>query len=155
MKKPTLEEVKEHFKNAKVVMDYYGDSIKVKDLNKIYQNRHLNYLYRNQDYNSTYLWNEDYGYAKIIEYKKEKNIDVVYEEIKPKHYELNVVSRKTGKTLICDYLDIANAMNLSIEQFLALRYMRVKGDVNKQINDTEKGIESLKAHRDKLTINKT
>ena len=151
-KTPTLEEVREYFKNASFVVDKYNETIKIKKLKKIYVNKNNNFLYMNVKNNHTYLWCKEYGYAEILKHKEEKNIDVVYEEIKPKHYELNIVSRKTGENLVCDYLDIANAMNLSIEQFLALRYMRVKGDENKQINDTDKGIESLKAHKEKLLL---
>lgn len=68
------------------------------------------------------------------------------EEIKPKHYMVNIQNRKTKESVECDYIDIAEALDLSNTQFLTLRYMRKKGDLTKQINDTEKGIESLTAY---------
>ena len=71
------------------------------------------------------------------------------EEIKPKHYKLTVTN-KEGEAIQCDYFDIGNALGLTLEQFTALRYFRVKGDLNKQINDTEKAIECLKRHINKL-----
>lgn len=71
------------------------------------------------------------------------------EETKPKHYKLTVTNYK-GDSIQCDYFDIGNALDLSLEQFTALRYFRVKGDVNKQINDTQKAIECLNRHINQL-----
>ena len=73
------------------------------------------------------------------------------EEINPKHYSVKITNAK-NETIECDFFDIANALNLSLEQCTALRYFRVKGNVAKQINDTEKGIKCLKRHIDKLKI---
>lgn len=73
------------------------------------------------------------------------------EEIKPKHYQIEVKDRLSGDSINCDYFDIGNALNLPIEWFTALRYSRIKGDINKQINDTDKAIECLKAYRDRLS----
>lgn len=72
------------------------------------------------------------------------------EAIKPQHYQTKVVNRKNGKSVKCDYFDIGNALNLSLEWFTALRYSLIKGDVDKQINDTKKAIECLHSHIDNL-----
>ena len=72
------------------------------------------------------------------------------EDIKPNHYKVKVINRVNKESIECDYFDIGNALNLPIEWFTALRYSRIKGDTNKQINDTEKAIECLKAYLDKL-----
>jgi len=71
------------------------------------------------------------------------------EAIAPNYYDINITNAK-GETINCDVFDIANAMNLSLEQFNTLKYFRVKGNVEKQINDTEKGIKCLERHIDRL-----
>ena len=68
--------------------------------------------------------------------------------IKPSHYKIEI------KGVECDYFDIGNALDLSLEQFTALRYFRKKGDVDKQIEDTKKCIECLKRHLEKLEKSK-
>lgn len=72
------------------------------------------------------------------------------EETKPNHYKIKITDRKTNESIKCDYFDIGNALDLSLEQFTALRYFRKKGGIEKQINDTEKAIECLKAHIENL-----
>lgn len=54
--------------------------------------------------------------------------------INPKHYAFNI------KGTPCDLFDIGNAMDLSKEQFTALRYFRKKEN---QIEDTKKAIKCL------------
>lgn len=74
------------------------------------------------------------------------------EAIKPKHYNIKIKD-KNGNFINCDFFDIANGLDLSLEQFTALRYFRKKGGVDKQINDTEKAIQCLERHLDKLKLN--
>lgn len=66
------------------------------------------------------------------------------DKINPKHYDLILDGKKY------DYFDIGEAMNLSREQFTALRYLRIKGDKNKQIEDTKKAIKCLQRFIDRL-----
>ena len=75
------------------------------------------------------------------------------ESTKPKHYKIKIGNR-LGQSIECDYFDIGYALGLSLEQFTALRYFRKKGDVEKQLNDTEKAIECLEAHIKRLKCKK-
>lgn len=76
--KPTIEEVKEHFKDARIVkalngreviyntnirkgLHYWGNGVWVDDINEEGEN------------NSGEIWNNKQGYAKIVRYKKHKN----------------------------------------------------------------------------------
>jgi hypothetical protein len=147
----TLEEVKEHFKNAKTVKCLEDGRTYLINVKKI---EDIRYGYRCKDLflsNNIMLFDKDTNeFAEIIEYKDEvEDINVEAEEIEPKHY-LYTIKNKEGEYIECDLFDIANAMNLSNEQFTALRYFRKKGDVNKQINDTDKAIQCLKRHNDNL-----
>lgn len=47
------------------------------------------------------------------------------------------------KGIEVDVIDIATAMNLPFTLALALKYFRIKGDKQKQINDLEKAIECI------------
>ena len=89
--------------------------------------------------------------GQIIKCNKETG-RLVVEEIEPKHYEV-LISNKKNESINCDFFDIGNALNLSLEQFTAFRYLRVKGDIHKQINDTEKAIKCLQRYLDKLIKN--
>lgn len=65
MKKPTLEEVKEYFKNAKKVRCLFDGK------NENYHNKETNFW--NKEYwcgNNLKLWDDIKGYAKIISYKE-------------------------------------------------------------------------------------
>lgn len=67
--KPTLEEVKEYFKNAEIVKEICYKEIEFKvDLDNIYLSDFGNYVQRNSN---LYLWSEA-GYAKILTYKEQK-----------------------------------------------------------------------------------
>ena len=69
MKTPTLEEVKEYFKDALEVKDYSGSSIKVIDLTGIKLSKFGNYLDCSVKNNFTYFWCSEHGYAEITKYK--------------------------------------------------------------------------------------
>lgn len=55
------------------------------------------------------------------------------EETKPDYYKYIFPDGN-----VWDVIDIVRAMNLPFTLGLALKYFRVKGDVNKRINDLEK-----------------
>ena len=71
------------------------------------------------------------------------------ESTKPEYYKIKI-RNSNNESILCDVFDISHAMNLSLEQFMTLKYFRVKGDILKQINDTEKAIECLKRHLSRL-----
>jgi len=88
MKKPTLEEVKEYFKNVKEVIPV-GDTKKVNITKKIKEDIHEwnGYFWIDLDYSvykgiSVLLWDADsYEYAKILTYK-EKTFSITESQIK-------------------------------------------------------------------------
>lgn len=72
MKTPTLEEIKEYFKNAKEVKDRYDDTIF--ELSEIIEG-HCKNTYMDKNSLNT-VWSKSRGYAEIISYK----------DTKPQHY---------------------------------------------------------------------
>jgi len=79
MGKPTIEEVREHFKNAKIVRCVH-DSELLSDTKKICFSGHYYYVGDNttldeSDY--TVLWSRYKGYAEIVEYKTEAKDDLI------------------------------------------------------------------------------
>lgn len=84
MKTPTLEEVKEYFKDALEVKDYSGSSIKVIDLTGIKLSKFGNYLDCSVKNNFTYFWCSEHGYAEITKYKSTNKV----KNPNAKHYEL-------------------------------------------------------------------
>jgi len=72
MKTPTLEEVKEYFKDAEVVMEicYLKKEFKI-DFSIVKLSPFGNYV---QGDKNLYLWSKEKGYAKIISYKNEYKI---------------------------------------------------------------------------------
>lgn len=60
------------------------------------------------------------------------------ESVKPEYYQIIIKGNKV------DVFDIARAMNLPFTLSSALKYFRVKGDKDKQINDLQKAIECIK-----------
>jgi hypothetical protein len=70
MKTPTLEEVKEYFKNAKVVRSVFKNlacEVNTKDIFREYDGTY----YYEDDLNYIYLWTKDKGFAGIISFKQE------------------------------------------------------------------------------------
>ena len=68
----------------------------------------------------------------------------------PDRYKVQIKNRKTKAVLECDFTDIANSLNLSINKANAFKYLRIKGDVAKEISDLKKSINSLQAEIDRL-----
>lgn len=70
--KPSLKEVKEYFKDAKIVRDRHGDET-IYDKNKIDNSFHYNiFTDHNEKEPDVILWGENQGYAEILTYKKPK-----------------------------------------------------------------------------------
>jgi len=70
------------------------------------------------------------------------------EQIKPSYYNFEI------KETLFDIFDISKAMNLPNTLFNALKYFRVKGNKDKQINDLQKSIECIKREIEYLKENK-
>ena len=68
-KTPTLEEVKEYFKNVKEVREKNYNKIFVIDWDNVWFSEYENWCTEDED-NIRYLWNEEKGYAEIISYKE-------------------------------------------------------------------------------------
>ena len=70
MKTPSLETVKEHFKNAKVVRSVYGTEFTM--TKKLFETIHIfsDISYHVRKMRSPCIWQKSKGYAEIIEYKK-------------------------------------------------------------------------------------
>ena len=71
MSKPTLEEVKEYFKDALKVEDSFGEIANMDNLDE----RHIHewkgsYWMFDNSVGNIYAWYSDFGYSKIIEYKR-------------------------------------------------------------------------------------
>lgn len=74
MKTPTIEEVKQHFKDAEIIKDYYNDTLNLNNISEkgIYKFRGNYYADDNfgQDY---FLWSNYTGYSEIVKYKDKEN----------------------------------------------------------------------------------
>ena len=75
---PTLEEVKEYFKDAKEIKDFEGD---ISDLDKVSE-RGIHcwngaYFVEKHVANNVYVWNIEHGYAEIVSYKKPKIEEII------------------------------------------------------------------------------
>lgn len=66
--KPTIEEVKEYFKDADIVKSKYGQEIKYEDV----QEGTWNNTYMHKGVTTDTLWDDRKGYAKILTYKQPK-----------------------------------------------------------------------------------
>ena len=90
---------------------------------------------------------QGYKIIKISELMNANNS--ILEPTLPNHYKFTITNGQ-GETIQCNMFDIAHALDLSIEQFTALRYFRKKGDIEKQLNDTDKAIQCLEFHKQRL-----
>lgn len=72
MKKPTLEEVREHFKDAELVKYLVGDNIAKIETEKIDLDG-FGYYVAKDLFSDTFLvlWQKGYGYAEIVKYKNQ------------------------------------------------------------------------------------
>mgnify|MGYP000577210117 CR=1 FL=1 len=69
MKTPSLEEVKEYFKNAKEVREKSGNAYLL-NWDNVYLSEHNNWCLKEGSWVRCYLWNPKNGYAEIISYKE-------------------------------------------------------------------------------------
>lgn len=73
MKKPTLEEVKEYFKDADTIKNRFGKEFKINIISIGYcVNSFMNLNDKDDNSDGATLWDEQGGYAKILSYKKPK-----------------------------------------------------------------------------------
>lgn len=98
-KTPTLEQVKEHFKNAKTVKCLYDDNIFSINSNYIYRASNGNFGCRPTEDTCSMVFNtRTKKYAEIIEYKEEvKDIEVIAEEVAPYYDNSNGSLYKISK----------------------------------------------------------
>tara|TARA_B100001146_G_C16190651_1_gene438950 strand:- start:483 stop:953 length:471 start_codon:yes stop_codon:yes gene_type:complete len=121
MKKPTLEEVREYFKDAKVVKcvgdNNEFDVTKFNSLIDAGTEYHFGKENFNDEDNDEFvtLWNEWYGYAKILEYKNQYKkmrkvirLDQPKEEKQLKPIELTHYQDESGWHPTVNSLDIYN-----------------------------------------------
>lgn len=148
----TIEKVKEHFKNAKTVKCLTDGEIISLDIetahlhhDDIWTDKTIDATTRAKIYNHT-----TDTFAEKVEYKT--TTAQTQDQTIPDYYELEIFNRKTGESLKCDYLDIATAIKMTPAQFSTFKYSRVKGDLEKEINDSEKAEESQKAHTQFLKL---
>lgn len=73
MKVPSLEEVREHFKDAKSIEVPHTTKVKCVDVNDKIIKMEDCYALNFHLYSWVTLWSKDDGYAKIIEYKEKEN----------------------------------------------------------------------------------
>jgi len=113
MKTPTLEEVKEYFKDAKEVESCYGELVKI-DLNKISFDVRAYYIEMDNYFYS--IWTENKGYAKIISYKEkpmkitnkfikenaDKTLKEVFPDVFKENFKFNIhyKNKRHSKSLI-------------------------------------------------------
>ena len=70
MKTPPIEEVRQHFKDAEIIKDYYNDILNVEDISEKGIYLFATEYYVNDKNGKDYvLWDEDDGYAEILKYK--------------------------------------------------------------------------------------
>jgi len=76
MKKPTIKEVREHFKNANIVLCVLDNKtiMEVEDINFVNGEFPFYYtgVYGSDDNTYAGLWSKEYGYAEIMHYKTEE-----------------------------------------------------------------------------------
>jgi len=134
MTKPTLEEVKEYFKNASKIKDIDGDIISMDNIDYRGIHEYLGEYYVCHDSlfgNNVFVWHTENGYSEILEYKenynhtktdKLKDINVKFEELKPKHYKSREVNGM-------DVIDLVKHWSLNFNEGNILKYLlRDKGE---------------------------
>lgn len=122
MKNPSLEEVKEHFKDAKVVKcltDNYNYEINIEVIRQ-YDNGNVWCNSETNEQVGVEIWDIDKGYAEIIEYKS---------NTKPKHY----------KTDSIDVIDFCKIYDLNFNMGNIVKYACRKK--NQDIEDLQKIID--------------
>jgi hypothetical protein len=105
MKKPSLEEVKEYFKDAKIVRCIYVDNIF--DITEEAEDIRFDFgeYWIKADRNDVNLWDKSKGYAKILTYKN-NDMKITKGQIKVLHEFGNEITRETLKDLFPDLFKI-------------------------------------------------
>ena len=148
--KPTLEEVKEHFKGAKVVKCIDSEKVFSLPFGRIDMNHNTIYgddidYKTNRGYGYISLWDDIKGYAEIIEYKTKPtqiNIDI------PQGYEID----KDNSTFECiKFKKIEKQFPNSWEEYLSSQPLGVKVMFESKFNslpETYKALRKLELLRD-------
>ena len=142
-KTPTLEEVKEYFKNAKEVKCVNSEDIGFIEFEKIEQNRKLDgniigYVQNAMTKNWLVLWDSQKGYAEIISYKDEP-IDAgscIKDFETPKHYD-------NSKGSIYQFCENRNLNSYEFEVIKRIVRCRKKGEF---LSDIKKTIQVLEIY---------
>ena len=135
--KPTLEEVKEHFKDAKVVKcceygSLFDITKNIKEGIHEWQSGPNYYYCIDLIQNNCFLWSEANGYAEIVEYKSTvSNSDVSYKET-PERYKTNSI----------DVIDFCKLYELNFNLGSIVKYACRKKD--QDIEDLKKIIDFAK-----------
>ena len=115
--KPTLEEVKEYFKDALEIKDIHDGKVLTltKDLlNSVFISSFGNYCIMDRNMSYTYLWGTEKGYAEITKFKPKNDFKTITEslsellEYKNTKYgksALNPIDIFNGKTKVGQRLD--------------------------------------------------
>ena len=148
--KPTLEEVKEHYKDAKVVKCIDSEKVFSLPFGRIDMNHNTIYgddidYKTNRGYGYISLWDDIKGYAEIIEYKTKPtqiNIDI------PQGYEID----KDNSTFECiKFKKIEKQFPNSWEEYLSSQPLGVKVMFESKFNslpETYKALRKLELLRD-------
>ena len=129
MEKPTLEEVKEYFKDAKEITcndGFLANLCLLKDTR--IREWNSGYYIRRNDQANIYLWESNNGYSEITEYKDINDIPVTHEEIKPDHYD----------NTICSLYKIAEERKWSPYLFDIVKRLELSGKKGEFKTDLEK-----------------
>ena len=120
-KTPTLEEVKEYFKNAKEVREIGYDKIFFINWENVYLSEYENWCLEDGK-TIRYIWNEKKGYAEIISYK---------EEIKtPNHYD-------NSKGSIYQFCENQNLNSYEFDIIKRVVRSRKKGNFKEDLEKTK------------------
>ena len=121
MEKPTLEEVKEYFKNAKEVREKGYDKIFFINWENVYLSEYDNWCLE-EGKTIRYLWNETKGYAEIISYKEEIQT--------PKHYD-------NSKGSIYQFCENQNLNSYEFDIIKRVVRCRKKGNFKEDLQKTK------------------
>ena len=119
-KTPTLEEVKEYFKNAKEVREKNYNKIFVIDWDNVWFSEYENWCTEYED-NTRYLWNKEKGYAEIISYKEIQT---------PNHYD-------NSKGSIYQFCENQNLNSYEFDIIKRVVRSRKKGNFKEDLEKTK------------------
>lgn len=124
----TIEEVKEHFKDAVMIRDVYGDEFDYTKISRA-ENFYCEHIWVDcVDGLEMMLYNNDTKQlAEILTTKKTK-------PTKPKHYQTNTI----------DVIDFCSAYNLNFNRGNVVKYVCRAGRKDNELEDLEKALDYIK-----------